>query len=272
MSPRANDGTVTLVAGNPVVADTDIVTTWANPTMADIAAMLQDSLSRSGKGTMLTAFPFADGVVAAPSISFKSELTSGFYRPGAGQIALSILGVQKALAAATLFTLKTAAKVEGALESTGNMTVGGDLAVTGSMGITRPDLPAVGQQVSASSGNYAGTTSTSPVDVTNLTVTITTTGRPVMLMLQSDGTAGPAQLGATVGAAAGAGCFQFSRASTSLGVSQIYAPANTPISIPGMTALDVVVAGTYTYKFQAFVTVNTITAVCSYMKLVAFEL
>jgi len=29
---------------------------------------------------------------------------------------------------------------------------------------------------------------------------------------------------------------------------------------------------TYTYKFQAFVTVNTITAVCSYMKLVAFEL
>ena len=146
MSPRAYDGTVTLVAGNPVVADTDIVTTWANPTMADIAAMLQDSLSRSGKGGMLVPVPFEDGTVATPSISFKNEPTTGFYRPSAGVLGSAVLGVQR------LRLTTTGAVVTGLMNVTSDLAVSGNLVVTGSMGITPSDLPAVNIRASASSG------------------------------------------------------------------------------------------------------------------------
>ena len=44
---------------------------------------------------------------------------------------------------------------------------------------------AKGVQISSSSSTFS-TTSLSPTDVTNLSVTITTTGRPVLLMLQPD--------------------------------------------------------------------------------------
>jgi len=54
MSRDAN-GTYYLPAGNPVVSGTVITTAWANPTMADIATALSDSLSRSGKGGMAAA-------------------------------------------------------------------------------------------------------------------------------------------------------------------------------------------------------------------------
>lgn len=50
-------------------------------------------------------------------------------------------------------------------------------------GITRSNLTAVGQQVSSSSGSFS-TTSVSEVAVTNLSVSITTTGRPVVVLLQ----------------------------------------------------------------------------------------
>jgi hypothetical protein len=49
---RDASGNFTLAAGNPVIPATVIATGWANPTLADIAAGLTDSLSRSGKGGM----------------------------------------------------------------------------------------------------------------------------------------------------------------------------------------------------------------------------
>jgi len=49
---RDAGGNYNLPAGNPVITNTIIETAWANPTMADVAAALTDSLSRSGKGGM----------------------------------------------------------------------------------------------------------------------------------------------------------------------------------------------------------------------------
>jgi hypothetical protein len=49
---RDNTGTFNLPAGNPVITNTVIESVWANETMADLAAGLTDSLSRSGKGGM----------------------------------------------------------------------------------------------------------------------------------------------------------------------------------------------------------------------------
>jgi len=50
--PRNAQGVYTLPAGNPVVAGTLIETTWANPTMSDIAAALTGSLPRDGSAPM----------------------------------------------------------------------------------------------------------------------------------------------------------------------------------------------------------------------------
>jgi microcystin-dependent protein len=50
--PRNNQGVYTLPAGNPVVPGTLIETTWANPTMSDIAAALTGSLPRDGSAGM----------------------------------------------------------------------------------------------------------------------------------------------------------------------------------------------------------------------------
>ena len=87
--PRDASGNMTLPATNPVVADTDITTTWANGTLADLAAEVEDSLSRSGKGGMLVPFQNFDGTVTFPGISFTNDTTTGFSRSAAG-LAVSI--------------------------------------------------------------------------------------------------------------------------------------------------------------------------------------
>lgn len=50
--PRNAQGVYSLPAGNPVVPGTLIETTWANPTMSDIAAALTGSLPRNGSAGM----------------------------------------------------------------------------------------------------------------------------------------------------------------------------------------------------------------------------
>lgn len=55
--------------------------------------------------------------------------------------------------------------------------------------VTKAKLAALGQQISASCGTFT-TTSAVAVDVTNLTVTITTIGRPVFIGLIPDGSGG----------------------------------------------------------------------------------
>jgi len=90
--PRDSSGNFTLPAGNPVVTGTVISSTWANPTMADVAAALTDSLDRNGRGGMLAPFKFADGTISAPSMTFTNEPLSGFYRAGFNDIRMSIFG------------------------------------------------------------------------------------------------------------------------------------------------------------------------------------
>jgi len=139
--PRASDGTVTLVAGNPVVANTDIVTTWANPTISDLASMAQDSLSRTGKGGMLVPFTLTDGTVSAPGIAFTNATNTGWYRT-ATVLAIAWAGVIKASFAAALARFYTAVQMDstltvaGASTLTGAVTVGGALGVTGAATFT----------------------------------------------------------------------------------------------------------------------------------------
>jgi hypothetical protein len=116
---------------------------------------------------------------------------------------------------------------------------------------------AVGQQISASSGAF-GTNSNTLTPVTNLSVTLTTSGRPVMILLQSDSSGSECYIGAATSTTSPAiGQFYFYRGATQLANSYLQtqnAPATTTSSITvppsSMTFLDTPAAGTYTYTFQ----------------------
>lgn len=122
--------------------------------------------------------------------------------------------------------------------------------------VTRPKLAALAQQISSSSGSYANS-SLSPVAITNLTVTITTSGRPVMLMLQDDGTIGSSYVG-YFGCSAGTASLiitSFVRNGTPINSSTLQ--TQTPTAGEGHTVpassfmfLDTPTAGTYTYTVQ----------------------
>jgi len=87
---RNASGTYTLPASNPVAAGTVITTTWANPTLEDVADSLTASLDRNGQGGMLVGLKGFAGTNSLPGFTFADELTSGLYRAGAADIRFSI--------------------------------------------------------------------------------------------------------------------------------------------------------------------------------------
>lgn len=117
---------------------------------------------------------------------------------------------------------------------------------------------AANYQLSSSCGSFS-TTSTSYVDVTNLTCTITTTGGPVYLTLVPDGNTTPGNEANITysGASNTAEMFiQFKRGVTAISVSQRETSdsglTDTFESIPVgcLNTFDAPVAGTYTYTVQ----------------------
>ena len=96
--PRNGAGVYSLPPSNPVVPNTTIATTWANPTLSDIAQALTDSLDRNGLGGMLASFRISDGTINAPGLAFTNELGLGLWRSGAG-------AMQFASGGANLFTV-----------------------------------------------------------------------------------------------------------------------------------------------------------------------
>ncbi len=139
--------------------------------------------------------------------------------------------------------------------------------------ITRTKEAAVGQQISSSSGTYS-TSLFGPNPVTNMSVTITTSGRPVVLMIQPDGTTNPASYGVNP---AGSGATSFS-AQINRGGSSIakwtllgYSAASGFITPGGANImfLDTPASGTYTYQFLIGGLNPTFV---NYMVLVAYEL
>lgn len=77
--PRDPNGDYTLPVGNPVTSGTVIESTWANGTMEDLAIEMQDSLSRSGEGGMISALGVQNGALGAPGIYFGPQIQNGFY-------------------------------------------------------------------------------------------------------------------------------------------------------------------------------------------------
>jgi hypothetical protein len=141
--------------------------------------------------------------------------------------------------------------------------------------VTRAKQAAVGQQISSGSGAGWGNATTTYQDVTNLSVTITTTGRPVIVVLY--GTPGEVDsfLVAT-GASAKIAKFRISRSGTSSAdVMDIQVgPGGTQSMqmVPSYVTIDPVGAGTYTYKLQGKAALAGGGASVNHCILAAFEL
>jgi len=160
------------------------------------------------------------------------------------------------------------------VDPSGNMSLATPLVG----GLTQVNMGSVGQQVSSSSGmiDYNSGTFT---PVNNLSVTITTTGRPVMLAVQSDGQNGvPVYINLHYISVGDGGNMALFRGVTQI-TSNIFLPptnlsnnGNVFFPLPGFLALDRPTAGTYTYTYQASVS-NTAASIGVYNAvLVAYEL
>jgi hypothetical protein len=138
--------------------------------------------------------------------------------------------------------------------------------------ITQVKMGSVGQQLSSSCGTF-NTSSSSLTDVTNLSVSITTTGRPVYLALVSDGSGNGCYLGSQEASnAINVGEIAFLRGATEVARAACsYAPSFGRVMQGPPFHIDAAAAGTYTYKVQARVVTGTAMNL-GYLKLLAFEL
>ena len=155
---------------------------------------------------------------------------------------------------------------------------GGPVIPDGS--ILKTKLAPLGQQISSSSGLFglAYTDGTTPVDVTNLSVTITTTGRPVFLALTSDGSGTSGQLAvASLTTTIEYGRLLIKRDTTNTVYTSEFGVGSMPTGFGtefpgGLSAVDVPSSGTHTYKVQLITLYAGGQAQVLHMQLVAFEL
>lgn len=174
-------------------------------------------------------------------------------------------------------TMSTGPTVLGAL-TTANLSPSANILGTQldpSANILKSQLSAVGQQFSTSSGVFT-TGSGSYVPVTNLSVTITSTGKPIMVMLLPDGSGNVTKMTA-IDSAGGTAIAQFEikRDATTIATNQIghdpsASASNKFIACP-FQCMDVIGAGSYTYTVNILVQTGTGASV-EHFSLVAYEI
>lgn len=136
--------------------------------------------------------------------------------------------------------------------------------------VTPVKRSALGQQTSSSTGVLFSTTSSSFVDVTGLSLSITTTGRPVFVGLMfANPSIPPVGVDGYVSITSGQGALDIVRGSTHISESGVGGAATVPIS--SVWYIDAVGAGTYTYKIQA-ISLSGGTLSISGAQLIAYEL
>jgi len=188
------------------------------------------------------------------------------------------------------------------LSATGNVTLGdaaGDsvtitaatsISVSAAFGnashdvVTRATGTSVGVRgvgISSSSSTFSSSSGTY-VDVTNLSVTLTTSGRPVIITLIPDTTTGGGTIAAVENSGGGTTVradFKALRDSTDIGEATIQnvvagnGSNNLNLFVPGSSLLflDAVGAGTYVYKLQGKIATGDVFQVNN-CKLIAYEL
>ncbi len=216
----------------------------STPATIDVGSVIVRNPSASGKGVTLAA-PAALGADYGLTLPAVPGATNFLSIDSSGNIA-PYAAIAGGLTGSNLAN-QTVAQVNLAVRSTGTSVGAGGVAIA------------------AASGSYSNATPIYTL-VTNQTITITTTGRPVYITLQGDGTAGNSWIGGTTS------CGFNLRRGASLLNSYIVSATGSPVSVPpgSFAYLDVVVAGTYTYTLYAASTGGTVQAEA--IKMVAYEI
>lgn len=276
------------------MASPSVTYTFTNSTTADATQVNQNftdlinAMSDGTKDHSIAALTAANTVTANGALVLNGNTTFGTGSFGSSlafgantsyDVGAATLGPRSIyLGGTSTFTLRLKAPT-----LSGSYTVTLPAAAPGSNQVLQMDSSgnittrSVGQQISSSCSGFT-TTSASFVDVTNLTVTITTTGRPVMVLLQSDGSGNLAFLSTSKSAATSLSNFKILRASTEIARYQIEASATgasaTTNEVPASSILilDTPSAGTYTYKLQAQSGDSSTTTAVTWAVLVAYEL
>ena len=107
----ARNGSGTMAVVNTFVAGNTITAAGHNQNDVDIAAEITNSVAVDGQSTLTGQLKSANGTVAAPSITFGSDLDTGFYRAAANAVSLSLGGADYVTIATATVAILTALAV-----------------------------------------------------------------------------------------------------------------------------------------------------------------
>jgi hypothetical protein len=261
--------------GAVIIRETDVASakgvTIASPT--SLAADYQLTLPAALPGS--TQY-FTSTSGGSMSFTTANGIATAMTSTGADAIAATMTSTGANAIAATMTSTGTGSLVATATAANANTLTN---KVTRSTGTT---VGTQGVAISTSCGTFS-TSSTSLVDVTNLSVTITTSGRPVFVGLISDGTGSSTSASHLRIVDPGSqthtlGYFALLRDSTQIAYTDIQTQVQSvsttlALHLPpsSVFAVDAVAAGTYTYKMQVAGESGT-TFTVALSKLVAYEL
>jgi hypothetical protein len=265
-----NSNTVISAAGTTSYYDVDTTSgvTFTLPSAAGVAAgrfyEFKDTTGSAGTNNVVINRAGSDTIDGATSVTISTNY---------GGRRLISDGTSKWAVAYVLSSAVATADIQNSAITTAKIADGN---------VTQAKRVDLGQQISASSGTFS-TTSSSLVDVTNLTVTITTTGRPVFVGLISDGNgANSSRLFINTTSSTntgGIGDFAIIRGSTEIAreelqTGQASSATSKSASCPSsaLSTIDVVAAGTYTYKVQCAALTGGGSCAVQRTKLIAYEL
>lgn len=92
--PDDANGQYSLPGGYLAITGTTIQPSQHNPPLEDVATALSARLSRNGSAAMTGPLKAADGTVGAPSYTFNTAQTTGFYKTAGGNVACAIAGAK----------------------------------------------------------------------------------------------------------------------------------------------------------------------------------
>ena len=156
---RNDAGTYSLPAGNPVVTNTKITSSWANTTLGDVRTEITASLDRNGRGAMLAPLMVTAGTKTLPSVTTSGDLDTGLYHPAANQWAVTCADTQVQQWTATGTSITGTCAISGAVTATAgvaatNSSVGNGITSTGNASGT--GITATGGTSAARGGNFIG--------------------------------------------------------------------------------------------------------------------
>lgn len=94
--PDDANGQYSLPGGYLAITGTTIQPSQHNPPLEDVATALSARLSRNGSAPMTGPLKAADGTVGAPSYTFNTAQTTGWYKTAGGNIGVAIAGAEVA--------------------------------------------------------------------------------------------------------------------------------------------------------------------------------